>query len=81
MAQRQAHREIAGGVDVGVAIAVDMAAVARRMAPRSVSSATRQTTSSGTAPNRLSPMRPQKGTPSGHHLSPARLLGASPRGL
>ena len=81
MAQRQAHREIARGVDVSVAIIVDVAAVARQMAPRSASSATHWTTSSGTAPNRPSPTRPQKGMPSGHHLNPARLLGASPRGL
>ena len=81
VAQRQACREIAGGVDMGVVIAVDVAAVARQTAPRSASSATHWITSSGTAPNRLSPMRPQKGTSSGHHLSPARPLGASPRGL
>ena len=81
VAQCQAHREFVGGADMGVAIVVDVAAAARRTAPRSASSATRRTTSSGTAPNRLSPMRPQKGTSSEHHLSPARPPGASPRGL
>ncbi len=81
VAQHQACKEIVGGADVGVAIAVDVAAVARQMAPRSASSATHQTTSSGTASNRLSPMKPQKGTSSGHHLSPARPPGTSLRGL
>ena len=80
-AQCQACGEITRGADVGVAIAVDMAAVARWMTPGSASSATCQITSSETASNRLSPTRLQKGTPSGYHLSPARLPGASPRGL
>ena len=66
---------------MSVAIMVGVVAVARQIAPRSASSATCWTTSSGTTPNRLSPMRPQKGTLSGHCLSPARLPDASPKGL
>ena len=79
--QHQACREIAGSADVSVVIVVGMVVAARQMAPRSASSVTHQTISTRTTPNRLSPMRLQKGTSSGHHLSPARPLGASPRDL